>query len=251
LSEGLSDLFDLPTDPTIAHARRRSGRVWAGARLSDGSSFVVPHEVLPSESRPALLAPGSPEGTDLSLLYRYAFGAWENQWTLLDLVNGFGRIVTDTRLQIRFTPSKTVGGLKGRVRPDSLGLGGEPWYAEILGGLRDVPMDGTARGLQVAWEEEGLPSEILAKTGTLNEAGEATPSDDLFAKSLLFAVGRGSGGQGGSLGCGLVGGLYLRFAAGPTRGNLPSYQVEFAREVLGDFLRENWEAFGACDEGGG
>ena len=70
-----------------------------------GSPFQAPYELLPSESRPALLSPSSPEGTDLSLLYRYAYGAWENQWTLLDLTNGFARVVSDRRLQLRFSAS--------------------------------------------------------------------------------------------------------------------------------------------------
>ncbi|MBT8395707.1 MAG: hypothetical protein KJN92_02020, partial [Gemmatimonadetes bacterium] len=48
LSEGLSALFDLPTDPVIADTRRRSRRVWDGIGFSDGSPFQVPFELLPS-----------------------------------------------------------------------------------------------------------------------------------------------------------------------------------------------------------
>jgi hypothetical protein len=86
------------------------------------------------------------------------------------------------------------------------------------------------------------------KTGTLAEPGEAGAADDLFIKSLLFAVGEGGESGAEPLGCGLVGGIYLRFKEGPVRGSLPSYQVEFARERLGDFLKDNWERFGACEE---
>jgi len=258
LSEGLSALFDLPTDPAIADARRRSRRVWDGVRFSDGSPFQVPYELLPSESRPALLAPGSPEGTDLSLLYRYAYGAWENQWTLLDLANSFARVVTDQRVQMKFfpepvglRPADPEGAVGQPAGGESLGLSDHPWYPEFMAGLRAVGVDGTARGLRAAWVDEGLPRSVYAKTGTLNEPGEATPTDDLFAKSLLFAVGESGGQPGAPLQCGLVGGLYLRFSEGPSSGNLPSYQVEFATRRLGHFLQEYWEEFGACPGEGG
>jgi hypothetical protein len=247
LSEGLSALFDVPTDPAIADFRRRSRRVWDGLSFSDGTPFQVPFELLPSESRPALLAPGSPEGTDLSLLYRYAYGAWENQWTLLDLTNAFGRVVSDRRVQLKFFPSSRTAGGAGA---ESLSLAAHPWYPEFMAGLRAVAVDGTARGLRAAWVDEGLPRSLLAKTGTLNEPGEATTADDLFAKSLLFAVGESSGTPGAPLTCGLVGGLYLRFQTGPESGNLPSYQVDFARDRLGSFLRDYWESFGACPGAG-
>ncbi len=248
LSEGLSALFDVPTDPAIADVRGRTRRVWEGIVFSDGNPVEVPFELLPSESRPALLAPGSPEGTDLSLLYRYAYGAWENQWTLLDLVNSFGRIASDRRLHLRFSPAPERA---GSVGPDSLGLVAQDWYPEFMEGLRAVAVDGTARGLRASWVDEGLPRSLVAKTGTLNEPGEATPRDDLYAKSLLFSVGESSGAPGAPLSCGLVGGLYIRFKEGPESGNLPSYQVDFARRRLGAFLQDHWEEFGACSEAGG
>jgi len=255
LSEGLSELFDVPTDPAIADSKGRSRRVWEGMSFSDGSPFQVAFELLPSESRPALLAPGSPEGTELSLLYRYAYGAWENQWTLLDLTNSFARVVSDRRVQLRFFsgPEKLAPapGDLATLEDGSLGLAQHSWYPEFLAGLGAVGVDGTARGLRSAWREEGLPPTVLAKTGTLNEPGEPTPTDDLFAKSLLFALGESSGEPGGPLTCGLVGGLYLRFSEGPRSGNLPSYQVEFAKRRLGEFLRDYWEEFGACGQGGG
>jgi len=270
LSEGLSELFDVPTDPAIADARRRSRRVWDGMTFSDGTPLQLPYELLPSESRPALLAPGSPEGTDLSLLYRYAYGAWENQWTLLDLTTGFARVVTDRRVRLTFLPATSTGSSAtphGSSTPphgspatstgpstqsdfagggNRLGLAAHDWYPEFLAGLRAVGVDGTARGLRSAWREAGLPRSVLSKTGTLNEAGEPTPTDDLFAKSLLFAVGESEEASGDQLSCGLVGGLYLRFSQGPRTGNLPSYQVEFAKHHLGELLQKYWEEFGAC-----
>jgi hypothetical protein len=70
--------------------------------------------------------------------------------------------------------------------------------------------------------------------------------DDLFSISLLFSVGETVDGSPGPMTCGLVGGLYLRFTEGPRTGSLPSYQVQFAREELGSFLRQHWTEFGGC-----
>ena len=245
LSEGLSRLFDVPTDPAIADSLGRSRRVWDGLLFSDGRRVDVPYELLPSESRPALLAPSRPGGTDLSLLYRYAFGAWENGWSLLDLTTGFARVVTDQRIQLRFAPAPARD--TSAMEADGLGLRGHAWYPEFLEGLRDVAVDGTASGLHSSWRREGLPGGLFVKTGTLAEPGVAGKADDLFLKSLLFAVGEESSQDGGRLTCGLVGGIYLRFQEGPSRGSLPSYQVQFAQRELGRFLAERWEDFGGCE----
>lgn len=245
LTRGMQTLFDLATDPTIVDTRERSQRNWEGLTFHDGTPVELPWGILPDESRPVLLADGSSTGTELGLLYRYAFGAWENRWTLLDLTNGFGRVVTDRRLQLRFHAP-------GPDSPEiqALGLRDGPWYPEFQAGLRGVAVDGTAFGLEQAWAREGLPSLVLAKTGTLAETGEPGARDDLFSKSLLFAVGEGAPGDVPILECGLVGGIYIRFARGPESGSLPSHQVEFAREEMGRFLAEHWEALGACPRGG-
>jgi len=277
-STGMNRLFDLPTDPVIADSMGRSRKVWDGLRFSDGSAVEVPYELLPSQSRPALLAPGPSDGTELGLLYRYAYGAWENQWNILDLTTAFARVVTDRRIQLRFFPPPGEGGRAGgaggspgsgswgeggtgagasaptersnrsRTEPDGedMGLSSQPWYEDFLAGLQDVAEDGTASGLARRWRQDGIPGRVLAKTGTLAEAGEPGPTDDLFAKSLLFAVGDPQDGAAGPMGCGLVGGLYIRFARGPEEGNLPSYQVQLAREVLGGFLRERWRELTGC-----
>ncbi|MGW8268659.1 MAG: hypothetical protein ACWGSQ_20000, partial [Longimicrobiales bacterium] len=247
LSAGMTQLFGLPTDPVIADSMGRSEAAWEGLRFSDGTSVAVPYELLPTQSRPALLAPGSLEGTELGLLYRYAYGAWENQWTILDLTTAFARVTSDRRVQLRFADA-AGGGPAG-----DLGLQAHPWYPDFLAGLSDVAEDGTARGLRSAWRRAGLPPRVLAKTGTLAEPGEPGPRDDLFAKSLLFTVGETVDGSPGPMRCGLVGGIYMRFSQGPRSGSLPSYQVAFAREELGTFLTEHWEDFGGCEaaaEGG-
>ncbi len=244
LSEGLSHLFDVPTDPVITDATRRTRRVWEGLSFSDGQPVRVPYELLPTESRPALLASASSEGTELSLLYRYSYGAWENRWTLLDLTNAFGRVATDRRIQLTFVPRRATGAGASEVEP--LGLGDHPWYPDFLSGLRAVARDGTGRGLAPAWRRAGLPSGLLAKTGTLTEDGRPGFDDDLFIKSLVFAVGDESGRPGDPLACGLVGGVVFRFSKGPASGDLPSHQLVFARRQLGAFLARHWEDFGAC-----
>ena len=251
LSAGMNELFGLATDPVIADSIGRTRRPWDGLAFSDGTPVEVPYELLPSESRPALLAPGPGEGTELGLLYRYAYGAWENQWTLLDLTTAFARVASDRKVQLKFFGSAEgaeAPSLPGSPHPAPLGLGAHAWYRDFLGGLADVAEDGTAGGLRAAWRRAGLPPRVLAKTGTLAEPGEPGPLDDLFAKSLLFAVGETLDGSPGPMECGLVGGLYLRFSEGPRTGSLSSYQVAFAREALGDFLREYWEEFGGCGE---
>ncbi len=240
LSQGLYDLFGVATDPLIADAAGRSDDVWSGLTFSDGTPLALAREVLPSASRPALLAPSAPEATDLGLLYRYAFGAWENRWTLLDLVNGFGRVVTDTRLQLTFVPAT------GREPPEPLGLRESTWYPRLLRGLGGVAEDGTAPGLRRAWHRAGLPGDVYVKTGTLAEAGGPGPADDLYVKSLLFVVGEPAHEGDGRVACGLVGGVYLRFRDRPGSGHLPSYQVEFARRALARFLADRWSSFGAC-----
>jgi hypothetical protein len=258
LSAGLLGLFDLPADPLIADSLGRSRRIWEGLRFSDGNPVRVPFELLPSQSRPALLSPSSRDGTELGLLYRYSYGAWENQWTILDLTNAFARIVSDRRMQLTFarrvaTGAGTVPSMdwdSASPPEDHLGLSSQGWYEELMGGLQAVARDGTARGLQGTWRRQGLPGLVLAKTGTLAEAGEPGPRDDLYTKSLLFAVGESAHAPGQPLACGVVGGIYLRFREGPRSGNLASYQVTFVMDRLGRFLEAHWEGFRVCSDRG-
>ena len=246
LATGMTELFDLDVDPVVTDRNRRTDRIWTDLHLADGTPLTVPFEGLPAVSRPVLLSSSASAGTELGLLYRYSVGAWENRWTLLDLTSAFGRLATDRRMNLRFSPVRF-----GEVGPAELGLRDSRWFPDLLAGLRDVSRDGTAAGLARDWERLGLPSGLLAKTGTLSEPGDPGRDDDLFSKTLLFAVGEPDPDGGRILSCGLVGGIYLRFAEGPARGGLPSYQVEFARDQLGAFLREHWDDLGGCPPAGG
>ena len=242
LTDGMDRLFGLSTDPTITDTRGRSRATWESLRFSDGSPTRVPFEVLPDASRPALLGHADSDATDLGLLYRYAFGAWENRWNAFDLTNAFARVVTDRRLQVSLAEHPT-----GSVA-EPLGLAEFAWYPELLAGLAGVARDGTAGGLANRWRRAGLPSTVYAKTGTLAEE-EARRGSGLYMKSLLFAVGEPAEVPGSALGCGLTGSVYLSFKDGPPDGSLPSYQVQFAERRLARFMAEYWDELGACPEG--
>lgn len=241
LSEGLFDLFGRSPDPVIGDRARRTASAWRGLRLTDGTPLEAPVAVLPAASRPLLLGAAEHVDTELGLLYRWAVGAWENRWTALDLAEGFGRVVTDRRIALRFSRAAATEAI-----PGAAGLGEGAWYPDLLGGLHDVAVDGTAAGLADRWIDEGLPPGIFAKTGTLAEAPGAGADDGLYIKSLLFAVGESGGRPGGPLECGVVGTLYMRFAEGPARGALPAFQTRFAEEELGEFLESRWGEFGLC-----
>ncbi len=241
LTDGLDHLFGLSTDPTITDTRGRSRATWTGLEFSDGAPTRVPYEVLPDASRPALLAHGDSEGTDLGLLYRYAFGAWENRWNVFDLTNGFTRVVTDRRVQVSLGSEAST--------PTPLGLSEFSWYPELLRGLSDVAGDGTASGLARRWERAGLPGTVYAKTGTLAE-DEARRGSGLYMKSLLFAVGETTDGRASPLSCGFTGSVYLSFKEGPRTGRLPNYQVEFAERRLARWLAEHWEELASCPAAG-
>ena len=243
LTEGMAALYGLHTDPVIVDSLGRSSTVWDGLTFSDGAPVRAPWEVLPDASRPALLGSGARENTDLDLLYRYAFGAWENRWNLFDLTGAFGRVTTDRALHLTFRPRAAVA----TPTHEPLGLTEQSWYAEFLRGLGDAPRDGTAGGLAQRWQADGLPAGVFAKTGTLAES-DARAGNGLFVKSLLFSVGEPRGGAAAPLLCGVTGSVYVSFSEGPRAGSLPSHQLEFARRRLGRFLAERWEELGICQE---
>lgn len=244
LATGLGELFDVSPDPVVVDRSRRTDGVWRDLRLADGTPLTAPPEARPSVSRPLLLASPAREDTELGLLFRWSVGAWENRWTLLGLTEAFGRVVSDRRMGLRFSRTPAAA-----VMPQPAGLSEGAWYPDLMAGLRDVGRTGTAAGLEEDWRRDGLPRGVLAKTGTLAEAGGPGKDDDLFIKSLLFAAGETAGGPGEPLACGVVGAVYVRFAQGPARGALPAAQLEFARERLGPFLQDHWEAFGVCPGG--
>ncbi len=242
LARGINTLYGLATDPQIADDVPFVPGFWSGVTFESGEGVVPPADVMPARSRPALLATHRSEGTDIAYLYRYAYGAWENRWTVPDLVQGFARIATDQALTLTMAADPAPSA-------DALGLAGQAWYPTLLQALRRVGEDGTAPGLNEAWtvppqavrSEGSRPRTTYAKTGTLNE-----PNDRLFVKALLFATGEPDSGQR-ALACGFAGAVYFKFRTGPPGGgSLPSYQVDFARTGLAPLLRELLERHAPC-----
>src|SRR6185503_11377824 len=131
-------------------------------------------------------------------LARYAFGGWENRWTLLGLAQAYARIATGRNVQATFphAAGTTAAGVFPEASPAVEGA-----FAQVRAGLREVPMNGTAAGLAERLRAATKDSVIvMAKTGTLNEAAAGGK-----LKSLAIAVGRPlKVGQSAAMRCGLV-----------------------------------------------
>src|SRR5690606_5386521 len=76
IGAGLAEVFDVD-----AFGQRTAGR---NPSLWSAANRATDRTLLPWESRPWLLFPGT-DGTRLDLVARWAFGGWENRWTLLGL----------------------------------------------------------------------------------------------------------------------------------------------------------------------
>jgi hypothetical protein len=257
---GLHDLFDADVDPyTSGAAGRRSPEVWRGLAFVSGRGATAPVTLFPYRSTPFLLGDRDAPGTPPSLLARYAFGAWQNRWTLLELTQSYARLLTDRRVSLRLVPAH---GASAPVVWDTLGLSSQPWYAELIGGLEDVTTVGTANRVHAAMTGDGLPPAIFAKTGTVRyTAAEQrrdprthrirTDSTRIYAKALVFGLGERPADGRAALRCGIIAAIYVRFATEPPPGEaLPPRQEEFARSELAGILRRYWPHLGVCPSGG-
>src|SRR5690606_14758367 len=93
IGAGLAEVFDVD-----AFGYRTAGRnagLWTAANNAGNRDRTggTDRTMLPWESRPWLLFPET-EGTRLDLLARFAFGGWENRWTLLGLGEAYARIAS-------------------------------------------------------------------------------------------------------------------------------------------------------------
>jgi hypothetical protein len=252
---GLRELFDADVDPfTSSSSGRRSDEIWRGLHFVSGRGAVAPVTLHPYRSTPYLLRDRAAPSTPPSLLARYAFGAWQNRWTLVELTQSYARLLSDRRVSLHFS---TARGRSGRAR-DTLGLSSQGWYEDLVQGLADVTTSGTASSLSGVLTGNGLPGALYAKTGTVRYTSTEqrrdprtqrvrTDSVRIYAKALVFGLGERGAGERAALRCGVVGAIYVRFATEPPPGEaLPPRQEEFARTELAALLRRHWPHLRLC-----
>lgn len=227
---GLAEAFDVD-----AFGFRTAGRnpgLWAATTQTGASTGD--RTLLPWESRPWLLFPET-EGTRLDLLARYAFGGWENRWTLLGLAEAYARIATGREVRARIvSDSSSAGGVPANV---------DNAFRRVRAGLRQVAVSGTAAGLAADVNAAlGREATVLAKTGTLNE------QRDRF-RSLALVIGRSGSAGSGPLSCGLVAVSWFEFHDGVARpSSLPPVHLDFARREFASVLRRHWDRVSGCSD---
>jgi hypothetical protein len=245
IATGLAEVFDVD-----AYANRTPGRLalyWSGdsSAVASASAATTDRSLIPYESRPWILFPDS-AGTPADLLARYAFGGWENRWTLLGLAQAYARIATGKNVQATFLHKDSRAAAFPEASPAI-----EAAFSQVRGALRQVPISGTAAGLADRLRAATKDSVIvLAKTGTLNERAAGGK-----LKSLAVAVGRPSGReQDAKLTCGLVAIMYFEFSndrrAKANRPALPRIHRDFAESALADVLSRHWAPGSGCNDAG-
>ena len=107
-------------------------------------------------------------GTGVDLIARYAFGGWENRWTLLGLAQAYARIATGRNVQATFLHRA------GAIPPAGVFAEAGPLtraaFARVRGALRQVPHE--RHRFRLADRLRRVTKDtivVLAKTGTLNE----------------------------------------------------------------------------------
>ena len=178
---GMADLFDVD-----AFARRTTARLstyWQvrDSATSDTSVTLRDQSLMPWDSRPWLLFPNR-SSTPIDLVARYAFGGWENRWTLLGAAQAYDRIITGRNVSATFLHASTP------VPAPAAGANALRAFATVRRGLAQVGIDGTAHGITTAMQVGPRPLEVFAKTGTLNE-DEAVGKTRM--KALVIGIGEG------------------------------------------------------------
>ena len=242
IATGLADVFDVD-----AYANRTPGRLglyWASETGAKAAAITTDRSLIPYESRPWILFPDS-AGTGVDLIARYAFGGWENRWTLLGLAQAYARIATGHNVQATFLHRSAAIPATG-VFPEAGPLTSAA-FARVRGALRQVPTNGTASGL--ADRLRGVTKDtiiVLAKTGTLNETSAGGK-----LKSLAIAMGRPTEkGAEAALSCGLVAISYFEFAddhrAKAERAALPRIHRDFAERGFANVMSRHWGRVSGC-----
>lgn len=247
LADGLLRSFNLDADILVSDSRGRNGALWSGLHYSNGVALRAPKSLQPEVSRPSLVARAE-DGTPPSLLATYAYGGWGNQWTLLDLAQGYARLLTSRRVIVSFAPGGVRDGGDATNEAERygapMGWARRPWYRALTDALAEVSESGTAAGLGARWRAQlGDDAVIYAKTGTLNEG-----DDRLYLRALAFGVGRRDLRGGAALQCGIVGVVYFKLRELPAGAvTLPPLHTDFANGVMGEILRRRWERRSPCD----
>jgi hypothetical protein len=251
LTNGLLALYD-DADVVSVRAPGRSDRLWRGS--ANAPARVPTDRTLhPWASRPWFIHPESP-GTPVDWLARFAFGGWENRWTLLGAAEAYARIATGREVHLSMHDLPSSDSTFARVDAPAAGA-----FRRVRGALAQVGESGTARGLTDALETIGPATDslhVFAKTGTLNEITSRLRDDDVFIKSLAVVVGRPTDpGPSAELACGLVIVSYFEFrqdwrrAVGTTdEAALPDLHRAFNVEELGPALRDSWKRMATCPD---
>ena len=240
---GLAEAFDV--DAFGGRTRGRDALYWnPDTSAATGAGAVINRGLIPWESRPWIVFPDS-AGTRVDWLARYAFGGWENRWTLLGMAQAYARIASGRAVQANFIHRPSQG-----VRAfDTLGAKTAAAMARVRQALAQVPVNGTAAGLaQRLARTAGSPITVLAKTGTLNESGPAG-----HFKALALAMGPAANANARApLTCGLVMVSYFEFSDdwAARRGTraLPPVHVDFAAGPLQGVLAQHWRQIVSCPD---
>jgi hypothetical protein len=251
LTNGLLTLFD-DADVVSVRTPGRSDRLWGGAPLPDeGTGARVPADraLHPWSSRPWFIYPES-SGTPVDWLARFAFGGWENRWTLLGAAEAYARIATGREVEL--TLQRRAAAAEPFAEMDASVAAA---FRRVRLGLETVGESGTARGLtpalaRVAPDADSL--RVLAKTGTLSEITSRRVDDDVFVKSLAMVLGRPAAAlAGSSIGCGMVVVTYFEFRQDWRRAVRAGEGVALpdlhrATAELAPTLAEAWRRMGVC-----
>jgi hypothetical protein len=251
LTNGLLALFD-DADVVSVRTPGRSSRIWqTGANAGLARPVPSDRTLHPWVSRPWLIYPES-RGTSADWLARFAFGGWENRWTLLGAAEAYARIATARDVQLTLHVQAN-----GAAPFAPAGERASAAFRAVRDGLRQVGESGTARGLTPVLRTIGPDTDslvVLSKTGTLNEITSRPQDDDVFLKSLALVVGRPTDrAPAAELECGLVVISYFEFrqdwrsatAAAPG-AVLPELHRDFAAIELAPALREAWGRLEVC-----
>ena len=242
VANGLAQAFDV--DPLAGRTAGRFASYWTppDTIVNGNTPITRDRTLIPWESRPWLVFPRR-DSTPIDWIARWAFGGWENRWTLVGAAQAYARIAVSKNVQGTFLHSDEPRA----VMPASPSVAAA--FDVVRAGIERAAIDGTAKGLSTAFKApNGDTLTVFAKTGTLNE-GEATGNTRM--KALVLAIGeRADSTVGTPLRCGLVAVTYFEFQDEwnkKSKANaLPSVHLDFARERLAPVISRDWRRISGC-----